>query len=397
MKFSKLFSFIAVALLVAVVFAGLVSVPVAAQTPTVGAGTWNIETVDSSGGQYTSLQLTPAGWPAISYARGSNLMYAYKDESGWHTETADRPGGLGYYTSLQLTSTGWPAISYAGGSTLKYAYKDASGWHNETADSGGLYGTGDYSSLALNSTDWPAISWCDYSNNIGVLKYAYKDALGWHTETVDSDAVDSIGQYNSLQLTSTGWPVISYNGVGYLKYAYKDASGWHNETVDRASGSTSLQLTSTGWPAISYSGDHKYAYKDEGGWHLEKAPSSGSLQLTSTDQPAISYSSLRVLNYSYKDESGWHNETVDRGSSGVYGVGYDISLALTSTDWPAISYIDKDNTDLKYAYWTPSATLLTITAPSAAFVNQNFTVKPRRSERHPPAINEQRHVEQNSD
>jgi hypothetical protein len=66
-------------------------------------------------GHYTSLQLTPAGWPAISYYDWTNmtLKYTYKDAAGWHNQVVDgRPSEVGSYNSLQLTPTGWPAISY---------------------------------------------------------------------------------------------------------------------------------------------------------------------------------------------------------------------------------------------------------------------------------------------
>jgi hypothetical protein len=50
--------------------------------PIVGAGTWNIQTVDNNAdaGCYTSLALTSTGWPAISYRLDSpgTLKYAYK-------------------------------------------------------------------------------------------------------------------------------------------------------------------------------------------------------------------------------------------------------------------------------------------------------------------------------
>jgi hypothetical protein len=101
--------------------------------PIVGAGTWHIQTVDSAVnavGYYTSLQLTPTGWPAISYYDWGygDLKYTYKDASGWHTQTVDSGGDVGGWSSLQLTSTGWPAISYqdSGNGDLKYAYKSAS-------------------------------------------------------------------------------------------------------------------------------------------------------------------------------------------------------------------------------------------------------------------------------
>jgi hypothetical protein len=46
----------------------------------------------------------------------------------WHSETVDSPGDVGLYNSLQLTPTGWPAISYFDYTNydLKYAYKSAS-------------------------------------------------------------------------------------------------------------------------------------------------------------------------------------------------------------------------------------------------------------------------------
>ena len=98
--------------------------------PVVGASTWNTQTVDYSGGGITSLQLTPAGWPAISYFDGGNgiLKYTYKDASGWHNQVVDGAGWVGAYSSLQLTPANWPAISYYddSGGNLKYAYKSAS-------------------------------------------------------------------------------------------------------------------------------------------------------------------------------------------------------------------------------------------------------------------------------
>jgi hypothetical protein len=141
------------------------------------------QTVDNSSkavGYDTSLQLTPTGWPAISYYDVTNgdLKYTYKNTGGWHTEVVDSGGNVGMYSSLQLNSTGWPAISYFDETNqdLKYTYKSPTGWHPETADSGGylLHTVGINTSLQLTPTGWPAISYEDQTSRD--LKYAYKSA-----------------------------------------------------------------------------------------------------------------------------------------------------------------------------------------------------------------------------
>ena len=81
---------------------------------------------------------------------------------------------------------------------------------------------GGENSLQLTSTGWPAISYDDSPN--GDLKYTYKDASGWHAQVADSGG--NVGMYNSLQLTPAGWPAISYLDLTNLdlKYTYKSPS-----------------------------------------------------------------------------------------------------------------------------------------------------------------------------
>ena len=193
-----------------------------------------------------SLRLDAGGHPHIAYG-GDHLYYARHDGTTWTYEVVDDSPGVGFDAALALDENGYPHISYhdSSSSALKYAYRDASGWHIEAVDSSSQGDAGYESSLALDGQGYAHISYnfTDYASEEGDLRYAFQDASGWHIETVDS--LGDTGLDTSLALDGNGYPHISYDDWGEwsVKYAYQDASGWHVGTVDN----DLADMSSMGW------------------------------------------------------------------------------------------------------------------------------------------------------
>jgi hypothetical protein len=137
-------------------------------------GTWEIETLLSTGVDFTSLALDSSEYPHISYYvfNTDDLRYAQWNGSSWQFQIVDEDGDVGRYTSLGLDASDYPNISYydALNEDLKYARWDGDSWQIYTVDWNGEiaeYGT----SLALDSIGNPHIAYYDDTN--GVIKYAH--------------------------------------------------------------------------------------------------------------------------------------------------------------------------------------------------------------------------------
>jgi hypothetical protein len=182
------------------------------------ASTWEMEVVHN-GKQFKfmtdrSLRLDAAGNPHVVYGE-DRLYYAWSDGTIWHHEVADMSVHVGLWASLDIDEEGFPHISYEATlkGDLKYAYKDAAGWHTET-----ISWPAGRTSLAVDDAGFPHVAFYEYQ--YCDLKYAYKDAAGWHIEIVDH--VGRAGRYSSLALDQADCPHICYHDATYfdLKYAF---------------------------------------------------------------------------------------------------------------------------------------------------------------------------------
>ncbi len=327
---------------------------------------WHFETVDEAPqvGEHASLTLDELGYPHISYydSNSGSLKYAHKGTAGWQIETVDTYGDVGRYTSISVDPSGWPHITYCRGTYegvwegwiaryLRHAYRDALGWHTEVIDTGG--GVGDGHSLGIGADGTVHVG---YHASGGGLRYARKDSLSWQFEWADEAWS---GHKNSLRVDREDCPHIACStSDGEVHHAYRDPAGWHTEVVASPGEGgywVSLALVPEGHPRIGYlRGDCcEYAYKDSLGWHIETVDSTCggarhvSLSLSTSGAPHTVYYGLydHTLRYAHRDISGWRIEIADREGR----VGRHSSLALDASDSPNCAYQDMASGDLKYA------------------------------------------------
>jgi PKD repeat protein len=178
-------------------------------------GTWHTQTVDPAVGGVcpTALGLDAAGRPHVAYMVNTyELRYAYLDGT-WQYETISANGEA---PDLAIDAAGRPHVSYFGSADVLYAYRDGSGWHSEILETVG-WPSAD-SSLALEADGTPHVSY--YQRTDGVLRYATRAGGAWDILTVD--AAGSTGPYNALALDAAGQPRIAYDewDAADLRYAW---------------------------------------------------------------------------------------------------------------------------------------------------------------------------------
>lgn len=282
-------------------------------------------------GRYTSLALNSSGFPVISYYDSANgdLKVAVCGDEPCTTSilsVVDSVNDVGQYTSLVLNSSGFPVISFydVTNGDLRLAVCGnadcSSGNVLTTVDSAGT--VGEWTSLVLNSSGFPVISYYDRTNGDLMLVVCLNTSCTTSTQT-PVDTAGDVGRSTSLALNGSGFPVISYFDVtnGDMKVVVCGnvtcSSGNTFATVDSAGNTgwdTSLELNSSGFPVISY-----YDASD------------GDLEIAICGNATCT--------------SGNTLTTIDSAGS----VGWDTSLELNGSGFPVISYYDITNGDLKVA------------------------------------------------
>lgn len=353
-----------------------------------------VSTIASTGniGAYSSIALTSAGNPVISYydlTDGDLKVMVCNNATctSRTTTTVDSSGDVGSYTSIALTSNGYPVISYYDSTNqdLKLAVcNDAvcTSKTTPTIDSTGNVGAN--TSLALTASNVPVISYYDATNED--LKLAVcADSECTSSSPVTIDRRGSVGWYSSLALTTSNVPVISYYDATNqdLKLAVCDAIActspdiWIVDEIGSVGQDTSLALTTNNVPVISYYDEDnsgvKLAVCDALACtnpSLTSIDSDGnvglstSLALTSANAPVITYvdSSNAYLKLAVCNDAACTSRTISTADSAAIA-SFAPSLALTTGNVPVISYFDYSVGDLKLYYnpWFSTGTNTSVT------------------------------------
>jgi hypothetical protein len=289
-------------------------------------------------GAYSSLALDANGYPVVSYwdssANDLRILHCNDPNCSGQDESITVPDtNGGTHTSLALDASGFPVVAYNSASVGGLAILHCNDPNCEGGDESialGAPGGRQWMSIELDASGYPVVS-ASSGFALQVLRCNDADCAGGDESLVNVDASPgNVGQYSSLELDASGFPVISYyyhNGTlagGELRVLHCNdlyCSGGDESIAApdpwpyNHGGYASLALDASGFPVVSYRG------------------SSGLAVLHCNDANCMG-----------GDESitNPHPMTTVKG-----GPGHSTSIELDALGFPVVSYVDVGVTEFK--------------------------------------------------
>jgi fibronectin type 3 domain-containing protein len=190
-------------------------------------GGWVLTTIDSgTAGWNSSIAVDSQGGVHIAYSSGSGLKYATDASGSWEIATIDGSGGA--YPSISVASDGQACVLYSVGSDLRYA-AGSSGWTSTVVTSA----NGRSGSLALDSQDHAHICYMAASG----LWYGTNKDDSWNLRQIE---VGAMGDTAAIALSSSDRSHIVYvkddGDVDRIRYATDLGGSWSTHDLDVSRG-----------------------------------------------------------------------------------------------------------------------------------------------------------------
>jgi hypothetical protein len=250
------------------------------------SGKWLLQVINQ-GGEWIGLALDSHGFPHFCFnTSGARLMYAFLNQSGWHSQQiAPGLGAVGYTCSVAVAPDGtvnllWYQINNPAGDFyhLRHAELKNGAWLTRTVDMAAE--TGKWNSVTVDKTGTLQIAYSTFED--AELRHARFDGKEWVKGIVDSRIISKNAKHpffgNSIAVKEDGTIQISYEDDDQLKFAVKKGDHWNIETLDSLSPKnvwwafhTSQVIDQNGFAHVVYqdAGALKHAYQDQDGWHLQ--------------------------------------------------------------------------------------------------------------------------------
>ncbi len=296
--------------------------------------TWIFEQVFNGGPvESNSLKNDSSGQPHIAFQdrTAEVLKYASRDNHGWHIDTVDVYGRVGYGTQLDMTQSDSPKIVYLGiDFKTKFAYKDTSGWHIELIQS--AFGVSD--PMCIRSHMDERVDVLYQNTSFDGTTYASRDSSGREREFITIGGMRFSG--SALAVDTLGLPhVFGTLEDGNCVHAWKTESGWLFESVPCIGDYVHMMLDESGYPqVISFSDDElQYLYKDAEGYHSEMIDERdveyfGDMTCDMNGTPHLLYAARRLgvseIRYAFRASDRWQIETIPFETGGVFKGSIDL-------------------------------------------------------------------------
>ncbi len=252
---------------------------------------WQWTSVAPGAGSHTTMRRGTDGLYRIAYDTWSGMGFATGSGTTWDLSTVDVQAGVSpTQMSMTLDSQQRPHIAYmnianGGDYSMRYTRWNGVQWVRDAAEfllpdvwtpTIGFSNTW----LQLDSSDVPHIAFADPTDAInawGAIRYATLTNGIWVYENLGIQGADP-----SLAFGSDDQPRMMFNSDNGITYAYKNASGWHFETVATGNNGNgiALGLSDQDQPFATFGmtgfEDQYIARREAGGWVLTMIDGDGT-------------------------------------------------------------------------------------------------------------------------